>query len=132
MNNTIVIKTENLTKEFGKNRRVVQGINLSITKGELFCLVGPNGAGKTTLIKMLCDLILPASGEIIIDGSVGLVTGDERSFYWRLTGRQNMEFFATLYGLSSQASEKRIRELFSILRIDEPNKRFQEYASGVK
>ena len=64
--------------------------------------------------------------------SIGLVTGDERSFYWRLAGRQNMEFFAALYGLSPQAGKKRIKELFDILHIDEPNKRFQEYASGVK
>ena len=144
MRNSIAIKTDNLTKGFSRNKKVVQSVNLSIAKGELFCLVGPSGAGKTTLIKILCNLILPTSGEVFIDGyrmskdseraktSIGLVTGDERSFYWRLTGRQNMEFFAALYGLSPQAGKKRIKELFDILHIDEPNKRFQEYASGVK
>ena len=144
MNNSITIKTENLTKGFSRNKKVVQGVNLRVVKGELFCLVGHNGAGKTTLIKMLCGLILPTSGEIIINGydiakevnkvkvSVGLVTGEDRSFYWRLTGRQNMEFFAALYGLSPETGRKRIKELFDILHIDEPNKRFQEYASGVK
>ena len=126
------IKTQGLTKKFNRNKEIVQGVNLIVNKGELFCLVGPNGAGKTTLIKMLCGLILPTNGEIAIDGSVGLVTGVERSFYWRLTGRENMEFFAALYGLSPQAGKKRIEELFGILRIDEPNKRFQECASGVK
>ena len=132
MSNSMAIKAENLTKRFGRNREIIQKVDLNVLRGELFCLVGPNGAGKTTFIKMLCGLILPTSGEIIIDGSVGLVTGDERSFYWRLTGRQNMEFFAALYGLSAKTGKKRIKELFDVLHIDEPNKRFQEYASGVK
>lgn len=144
MTNSLVIEIRGLTKEFRRKDEVVCRVDMDIKKGGLFCLVGPNGAGKTTLIKMLCGLILPTSGEIIINGydmakeankvkvSIGLVTGDERSFYWRLTGRQNMEFFAALYGLSLQAGKKRIRELFGILHIDEPNKRFQEYASGVK
>ena len=132
MDNKITISADKLIKIFSGYKKVIDSVDLQVNKAELFCLVGPNGVGKTTLIKMLCGLILPTSGEIVIDGSVGLVTGDERSFYWRLTGRQNMEFFAALYGLSSQASKKRTRELFDILHIDEPNKRFQEYASGVK
>jgi len=110
----------------------------------LFCLVGTNGAGKTTLLKLLCNLILPTSGEIFINGynvikdsertrsSIGLVTGDERSFYWRLTGKQNMKFFATFYNLSSYESRIKIDELFKLLHIEEPDKRFQEYSSGIK
>lgn len=144
MVNSIAVKTQGLIKEFKRNKRVLDGIDLSINKGELFCLVGANGAGKTTLIKILCNLILPTAGEVFIDGhnivrdsekarsSIGLVTGDERSFYWRLTGRQNMEFFAALYSLSPKAVRARIKELFELLDIEEPDKKFQEYPSGIK
>lgn len=144
MVDSTAIKTFSLSKEFVRNRRVVDKINLSVNKGELFCLVGANGAGKSTLIKLLCNLILPTSGEIFINGydmlhdskkacsCIGLVTGDERSFYWRLTGRENMEFFAALYNLSTVAARKKINGLFEMLHIEEPDKRFQEYPSGVK
>lgn len=144
MSGAIAIKTENLNKEFVRNKKVICDINLSIKEGELFCLVGANGAGKTTLIKLLCNLILPTSGSIFVDGydmvrdsekgkgSIGLVTGDERSFYWRLTGRQNMEFFAALYNLPAPSAKQKIEELFDILQISEPDKRFQEYPSGIK
>jgi len=144
MTNSIAIKTIGLTKEFVRNKRVIDDVNLNIKKGELFCLIGSNGAGKTTLIKILCNLILPTKGDIFINGCnvlhepekvrsfIGLVTGDERSFYWRLTGRQNMEFFAALYNLSSEVKDVRIKELFKVLDIKEPDKVFQEYSSGIK
>lgn len=144
MADSIAIKTQSLIKEFKRNKKVIDGIDLTINKGELFCLVGGNGAGKTTLIKILCNLILPTSGEIFINGCdmlrnpenvrffIGLVTGDERSFYWRLTGRQNMEFFAAMYNLSPKKAKEKIIELFDILGINEPDKRFQEYPSGIK
>ena len=144
MDNLTVIKAVGLTKEFLRGKKVLQDINLDIHKAELFCLIGSNGAGKTTLIKILCNLILPTSGSIFINGynllsepdkaraSIGLVTGDERSFYWRLTGRQNLEFFAALYNLSHRMIKKRTQELFGLLAIEEPDKVFQEYASGVK
>ncbi|MCG2711281.1 MAG: ABC transporter ATP-binding protein [Candidatus Omnitrophica bacterium] len=141
---TIAIRTQGLTKEFIRAKKVLDNIDLSVYKGELFCLVGSNGAGKTTLIKMLCGLIVPTSGEIFINGynilknedmvrsSIGLVTGDERSFYWRLTGRQNMEFFAALYNLSPGIRDKKIMDLLNILHIPEPDKIFQQYSSGIK
>src|ERR1044071_8823811 len=87
----------------------VDGISLQIAQGELFGLLGQNGAGKTTLIKMLSTALLPSSGSATIAGHdvvrdarrvrslIGLVSGEERSFYWRLTGRENLEFFAALY-----------------------------------
>jgi ABC-2 type transport system ATP-binding protein len=154
------IETANLTKEFVqanslfssflcpcKRKKItlaVDSVNLQVKRGELFGLLGPNGAGKTTLIKILCCLILPARGTAKIAGydilkeeekvkaSIGLVSGDERSFYWRLTGRQNLQFFASLYNLSRSYSKSRIEELLDLVGIKEPGKRFQEYSAGIK
>ena len=73
--------------------KAVDGVNLRVEQGEIFGLLGPNGAGKTTLLKILCTMIIPTRGEAYVDGhdivrngesvrkSVGLVTGEERSFY---------------------------------------------------
>jgi ABC-2 type transport system ATP-binding protein len=114
----IAIEGINLTKEFVQRRGlfpfnkkttvVLNNINFQVKKGELFALIGPNGAGKTTLIKILSCLIYPTRGTAKIMGAdilkednkvkslIGLVTGNERSLYWRLTGRQNLYFFASL------------------------------------
>ncbi len=104
--------------------RIVDNVDLFVRQGELFGFVGPNGAGKTTLIKMLTTLIEPSSGSIRIaaydireEGNVkkaiGLVTSDERSFYWRLTGRQNMRFYDSLQDIPAQSAKMRIEELLS-------------------
>jgi len=120
-------------------------INLKVRKGELLGLVGPNGAGKTTLLKVLSTIILPEQGDAFINGfsivkddakvrnSIGLVTSTMKSFYVRLTGRQNLYFFATLYNLSSKQIKERIEYLAQLL--DFKNKldiMYQEYSSGIK
>src|SRR4051812_18781367 len=93
---------------------VLSEINLQIQQGESFALLGPNGAGKTTLMRILCTLVLPDSGSARILGfdlamqasairrKVSLLMNEEKSFYWRLTGRQNLRFFASLYGLGAE------------------------------
>jgi ABC-2 type transport system ATP-binding protein len=156
---TFIVETYNLSKEFkqiqplnnsfpffGKTKTalVVDNINLQIEKGELFGILGENGAGKTTLIKMLCCLILPSRGtarvsgrDISSDGEeiksiIGLAGSDERSFYWRLTGRQNLQFFASLYNLSSLQAKLRIKEIADLLEIEGLDKVFQEYSAGIK
>ncbi len=141
------IKPEGLTKIFVRNRPetlAVDQVNLNIRHGELFGLVGPNGAGKTTLIKMLCTLILPSSGSAIVDGYpleqdtaiksiIGLVTSDERSFYWRLSGRQNLEFFATLQNISPKLIPARVDDVLAIVNLqDVADQRFQTYSTGMR
>jgi len=141
------IKPEGLTKIFVRNRPetlAVDQVNLSIKQSELFGLVGPNGAGKTTLIKMLCTLILPSSGSAIVDGYpleqdtaiksiIGLVTSDERSFYWRLSGRQNLEFFATLQNISPKLIPARVDDVLAIVNLqDVADQRFQTYSTGMR
>ena len=159
---TTAIVTEGLTKRFpqkltlrqvmlhpfrrqsGVPLTAVDGVSLEILKGELFGLLGPNGAGKTTLVKMLCTLILPDGGRAEVNGfdlsnedhvkaSIGFVSGEERSFYWRLSGRQNLEFFATLHGLSAGEAAERIRRLAEWLDLGEfLDRRFDRYSSGMK
>jgi ABC-2 type transport system ATP-binding protein len=112
-------------------RTAVSGIDLRIPPGQVFGLLGQNGAGKTTLIRMLTTLLLPTSGSARVAGfdvvrdpravraRIGLVSGDERSFYWRLTGRQNLEFFAALQHLPADIAPTRIADLARRLGIAE-------------
>jgi ABC-2 type transport system ATP-binding protein len=123
----------------------LKGINIQVRKGELFGLLGPNGAGKTTLIKILSGLILPTKGNAYIHGYdvagdgkqvrgvIGYVVNEERSFYWRLTGRQNLGFFATLNNLSPSQAEKRIDELITLTGLDgDADRIFKDYSTGMK
>ena len=108
-------------------------------------MLGPNGAGKTTLIKILSSLVLPTSGKAIVNGfdvttnhksvrkSIGLVVSDERSFYWRLSGRQNLRFFATLNNLSKAIYESRIESILKLLNLQkEANDTFKNYSTGTR
>jgi ABC-2 type transport system ATP-binding protein len=123
----------------------VEKVSLDIEPGEFFGLLGPNGAGKTTLIKLLCCLVLPTSGNASVFGNdiqkkeqavkrlVGLVSSEERSFFWRLTGRENLKFYASLYHLSQQQSRERINELLKVVGLDkEADVRFQTYSTGMR
>jgi len=120
-------------------------VNLRVKKGEIFGLLGPNGAGKTTLIKILSTLILPDEGEAYVDGydvireagkvrsRIGLMTGGERSIYWKLTARENLLFFAKLYKLDKKAAEKRVNELLELMDLKErADDKVEDYSSGMK
>ena len=139
------VETIELTKYFHrKGAKALNNVNLQIRHGEIVALLGPNGAGKTTLLKILSTLVLPTSGTAYVKGyeivrceddvkkSIGLVTGEERSFYWRLTGRQNLEFFAVLYNLKKNQINERLDYLFNLFEIENPDKRFYEYSAGIK
>lgn len=123
----------------------VNGLTLTIQRGELFGLLGENGAGKTTLIRMLSTTLLPTSGTATVLGHdvvreprqvrrlIGLVTGDERSFYWRLTGHQNLVFFATLYHLPNAEIRHRIDAILETLGIAEyADRTFHTYSAGTR
>ena len=142
---TPAIETESLTKRFRPlrsyrdlisparrvERTAVSDVSLRIPPGQVFGLLGQNGAGKTTLIRMLTTLLLPTAGAARVAGfdvaqepsavraRIGLVSGDERSFYWRLTGRQNLEFFAALQHLPTSITPGRISDLAERLGIAE-------------
>ncbi len=135
-----------LSRPFRKPQPVtaVDGVDLQVHPGELFGLLGPNGAGKTTLIKMLCTLIVPTGGRARVVGydlgkdsaikrAVGLVVSDERSFYWRLSARRNLTFFAAMAGLSATETEYRVKEVLSAVGLtDAAERRFGEMSTGMR
>ena len=125
--------------------RALKGIDLDVDRGVVFGLLGPNGAGKTTLIKILANLIIPTSGSGLINGyclkkeavdvrrSVGLVSSDERSFFWRLSGLENLRFFAALLEVSPRVAEERIQRYLEFFQLTgQARTRFGLYSSGRK
>jgi ABC-2 type transport system ATP-binding protein len=122
----------------------LRGVDMRVGEGEIFGLLGPNGAGKTTLLKILSCLVLPDEGEARVRGIeveqenrvkplIGLVHADERSFYWRLSARENLRFFARLYNLDGRRIAQRIQELLERVDMTEAADRpFSGYSSGMK
>jgi ABC-2 type transport system ATP-binding protein len=154
------IETEQLTKRFRRVRSywdlvrypwqrrsdpAVSEVDLAVRDGELFGLLGENGAGKTTLIRMLSTTLLPTSGRAVVAGHdvvreplavrqvIGLVSGDERSFYWRLSGRRNLEYFAALYHVPADETARRILRLLETLELESfADRRFDSYSTGIR
>ena len=123
----------------------VDEIDLKIEKGEIFGLLGPNGAGKSTTIRMLCTLLEPSSGTATVNGfdiikqanqvrqSLGTVLAGERSIYWKLTGRENLNYFAAQYHISPKVAKKRIDELLSIMELtNRADETVEKYSTGMK
>jgi ABC-2 type transport system ATP-binding protein len=123
----------------------VNGVDLQIERGEIFGLLGPNGAGKSTTIRMLCTLLEPTSGTATVNGfdvvkqandvrrSLGTVLAGERSIYWKLTGRENLEYFAALYHIPPMMAKKRVEELIERMEIkDRANELVEKYSTGMR
>ncbi|GMR10011.1 MAG: daunorubicin resistance protein DrrA family ABC transporter ATP-binding protein [Anaerolineae bacterium] len=123
----------------------LKSVSLQIHEGEIFGLLGPNGAGKTTLIKCLTTLLLPSSGDAWIHGrhiveqenevraAVGCMLMGERGLYWKLTARENLEFFGALYHLSSSDRKLRSDEIIELLHMEEiADRTVETYSSGQK
>ena len=128
-------------------RRVpaLNSLSLSLHPGQITALLGPNGAGKTTLINILCDLTRADSGTVSVagysipqqslqaQGEIGYVTTNDRSFFWRLTGRKNLEFFAVLQGLSLPQARHRTEELLQRFNLNtQADRPFLTYSTGMK
>jgi len=133
-----------LKKTFG-NKLVLQDIGFSINEGHILALVGPNGAGKTTLLKILASLIIPTRGKALVCGhdvirdpiqakrKIGFVPSEERSFYWRLSGIQNLRFFAGLHHIRGKERDSRIMAAVEAVGLqDKGPVRLREYSTGMK
>jgi len=123
----------------------VNGVSLGIARGEVFGLLGPNGAGKSTTIRMLCTLLEPTAGTALVNGydvrkqpnqvrqSLGTVLGGERSIYWKLTARENLEYFAALYHIPPDLAKRRIAGLLERMELTaRANDLVEKYSSGMK
>ena len=133
----LAVETRNLTKDYdikkdGKRAhlRAVDGLDLSIEKSEIYCLLGPNGSGKTTTTRLLAGILQPSVGgarilglDVVEDASqvrsiVGLLT-ETPALYERLTVRQNLTFIANLYDVPKEEIKPRIEELIDLFDLPE-------------
>ena len=150
-----VIRVKNLTKIFSPPGNMIKicpgsknsasyalrNISFSISEGEILGIIGLNGAGKTTLLKILAASILPDKGSVHVadnktvkksiqkKGQIGYLWSDNRNFYWRLSGRQNLEFFASLYEIRDKNIINNLLDYFS---VEKPDSRFDSLSDGTK
>src|SRR3954465_7428717 len=122
------IDIRGLERRFGQ-RVAVAGIDLAVRAGEVHALLGPNGAGKTTLLRTLAGLIHPSAGQVrvvgidakkgprVLQGRVGLVPASDRSAYQRISGVENLAFFARLHGMRKRIAFERARSVLADLGL---------------
>jgi ABC-2 type transport system ATP-binding protein len=156
------VETKDLVKVFERGRRTiwqrlrgepdrrerfraVDGVDLTVQPGEIFGLLGPNGAGKTTTMKMLATLLIPTSGTIRVLGidplegarevraRLGAMLSGERSLYWKLTGRENLEYFAALYHVAPSEIAPRIANSLAAVKLsDRADDYVERYSTGMR
>jgi len=130
-----VLAVSDLVKTYRSRRRglvnAVDGVSFEVAPGEVLGLLGPNGAGKTTTIKCMCTLIRPDSGSILVKGVDGIanprkavsymaaVLEGNRNIYWRLTVRENLQFFSAVHGIPPKRNTSRIDSLIQAFRLEE-------------
>ncbi len=137
------IFVENLTKTFDE-LRAVDAVSFSVPSGQLFGLLGPNGAGKTTTINMLATLLKPTSGRALVAGfdvsrhrddvrrNIGIVF-QEPALDGKLTGRENLEFHAMMYGQDAGLRRRRIEEVLALVELtDKAKVLVEKYSGGMK
>lgn len=138
-----ILEVKNLTKEY-KNFKAIEDISFEAHEGEIFGLLGPNGAGKTTTIRTIATMLTPTRGSAIVAdfdiqkhpeqvrANIGVLTTDI-GFYGRFSGRENLEYYGSLYNLSPERIGKRIDELGRLLEMNEfLDRKASEYSTGMK
>jgi ABC-2 type transport system ATP-binding protein len=138
-------KSNGRRRNNGSSRPAVDNVSFEIRKGQIFGLLGPNGAGKTTTIKMLSTLLIPTSGTatvldldverdyLEIRKRINLISGGERGLYYRISGRQNLRFFADLYRIPRKLRDRRVEDLLKKVGLESAaDRRVEEYSRGMK
>ena len=139
-----MLEIKNLTKKF-KKATVVSDISFKVNPGEIVGLLGENGAGKTTTLRMISTMLNITSGEAIVNGfsaskdsikvrnEIGILFGGDVGLYDRLTARENIKYFANLYGISDKDADVRINELAKKFDMDEYiDKKVSKFSRGMK
>ena len=127
-----------------RKKEALRGVDLSVPEGAFWCLLGPNGAGKTTLLSILSNLITPERGEVRVFGKdlrrdgaeitrrMNLSSG-HANFLWSMTVRENVEYYAMLYGVPRQPRKQKVNELLDLFDLhDFARVRFEELSTGTK
>jgi ABC-2 type transport system ATP-binding protein len=133
-----------VTKRFGPSL-ALDSVDLEVAPGHVTALLGRNGAGKSTLIRIIATSVLPDGGAVRVNGvdavadpkaarsHIGLVLGEERSYFWRLSGQQNLEFFAALHGLRRPAARRAAEAALGAVGLAEVAKRRADrYSTGMR
>ena len=139
-----MLRVENLTKKF-KKVTAVDNVSFEVNPGEIIGLLGENGAGKTTTLRMLATMLKPTSGNAMIDGyniidnpnkireRIGILFGGDVALYDRLTGRENMIYFAKLNGMSDLEADQAVNKITSELEMsDYIDRPVGKYSRGMK
>ncbi|MCI9490238.1 ABC transporter ATP-binding protein [Lachnospiraceae bacterium 48-42] len=123
----------------------VKDLSLEIPQGKITGVLGINGAGKTTTIRMLASIIAPTSGSLTMNGvdavkkhlwvkeRINVISGGERNLYWRLTAKENLRYFGSLYGLSGASLNEKIADLLETVGLEEAaDIPVERYSKGMK
>ena len=138
------INVREIRKRFG-DVQALDGVSLHVAPGEVVALLGPNGAGKSTLIRILGTTVLADSGSASVAGhdvvreamlarrSLGVMIGDERSHYWRISARRNLAFFGALVGLPRDEAATRAEQVLDAVDLtDAADRPVRGYSSGMR
>jgi ABC-2 type transport system ATP-binding protein len=138
------VRVVDVSKRFA-TVQALDRVGFEIEAGEIVVMIGVNGAGKSTLLRILGTRVLPDEGAAWVAGfdvlreprqarrRTGVVLSDERSWYWRLSGRANLEFFARLSELSRAQAQERAEQLLEVVQLtDAADRRVDGYSSGMR
>jgi len=122
----------------------IQHMDLRVPRGQCLAILGPNGAGKSTLLRIIATLVLPTQGEVKVEGIpiaradeirrlIGWATGDERTFYWPLSGLANLHFFAALQNVKPNRIAERVKSVLAEVGLEEvASVAYRAYSSGMR
>jgi ABC-2 type transport system ATP-binding protein len=139
------VETRNLGRLYAGGVRALEGLTLSIERGEVRGLLGPNGAGKTTLVRILSTILLPSEGQAFVLGhdvvretaairaAIGIVFGGDKGLYPKLTARQTLDYWAALYNVPPGETRRKVPALLERVGLSaRADDRVETYSRGMK